>query len=251
MSENRDLLVTRIYGPIWQGEGRQRGQYAGFIRTGGCHLHCTWCDTPFTWVFTERQVALHGKVETPYDPAKEMRRVTVEGAVAELGGMMPQGGLVIISGGEPLLQIDAMEKLVRAFEDDSLDWQLSFETSGTKSPRQIPYSTGLPIQWNVSPKLQHSGNSIEERYIPEVIEEFDALGADFKFVVQQSSDFTEIDRIVGSHDISPDRVWIMPEGENGPKLLETVRKLENDILARRFNMTLRDHVLLFGAEEDK
>jgi len=247
---NRDLLVTRIYGPIWQGEGRQRGQYAGFIRTGGCHLHCSWCDTPFTWVFTERQVKLHATVEKPYDPEKEMRRVHVQGAVDELGEMMPRGGLVIISGGEPLLQIDAMEELVTAFDNDRRDWSLSFETSGTRSPRAIPGLVG-GIQWNVSPKLSHSGNALEERYVPGVLTEFRELGADFKFVVQTEADLQEVDDIVSAIQIDPHNVWIMPEGENGPKLLDTVRKLERPILDRRFNMTLRDHVLLFGAEEDK
>ena len=44
-----ELLISEIFGPTIQGEGKSIGQTASFIRLGGCNLHCVWCDTPYTW----------------------------------------------------------------------------------------------------------------------------------------------------------------------------------------------------------
>lgn len=43
----RDLLVSEVFGPTVQGEGKHCGRIAAFVRLGGCNLHCRWCDTPY------------------------------------------------------------------------------------------------------------------------------------------------------------------------------------------------------------
>lgn len=246
----RSLLVSRIYGPVWQGEGRQRGRLACFVRTGGCNLSCSWCDTPYAVFFDERKAKLHQSGRM-YDPQVELTRYPPQQIVEGLCEMMPKGGLVVITGGEPLLQIDALYGLV-----DQLDqfpaFHIAFETAGTISPGKLAIRDYYgDFQWNVSPKLENSGNPLERRYRPEVLHQFQALNADFKFVVSSEGDFHEIDRIVEEINIPPRNVWIMPEGETGDKLLQTVRSLEDSILHRGWNMTLRDHILLYGSEEDR
>jgi 7-carboxy-7-deazaguanine synthase len=39
------LLVNEIYGPVKQGEGRTAGLEVLFLRTSGCNLACSWCDS--------------------------------------------------------------------------------------------------------------------------------------------------------------------------------------------------------------
>ncbi len=54
------------------------------MRLAGCNLRCTWCDSEYTF--------------------KGGQRMTLEEIEAEVHRLSPDGGLVEITGGEPLLQ---------------------------------------------------------------------------------------------------------------------------------------------------
>ena len=43
----KEYRINEIFYSL-QGEGRNTGQAAVFIRFSGCNLHCTFCDTDFT-----------------------------------------------------------------------------------------------------------------------------------------------------------------------------------------------------------
>jgi 7-carboxy-7-deazaguanine synthase len=75
------LVVHEIYVSV-QGESTFAGLPCAFVRTTGCNLRCTWCDTP---------QAFHG--------GTRMRRADVIDRVLSLGTP-----LVELTGGEPLLQ---------------------------------------------------------------------------------------------------------------------------------------------------
>ncbi len=75
------LLIHEIYASI-QGESTFAGLPCAFVRTTGCNLRCTWCDTP---------QAFHG--------GTRMRREDVLARALALGTP-----LVELTGGEPLLQ---------------------------------------------------------------------------------------------------------------------------------------------------
>ena len=76
------MRIAEIYHSI-QGEGELTGTPSTFVRTSGCNLRCTFCDTPFTsW--------------EPEGDDLSVRRI-VE-AVSELG--CPH---VVLTGGEPML----------------------------------------------------------------------------------------------------------------------------------------------------
>jgi organic radical activating enzyme len=116
------------------------------------------------------------------------------------------------------------------------------ETAGTIAPT---VDTQLVDRFNVSPKLANSGMASERRYRPEVLRAFQADGrAVFKFVVTDPDDLAEVDAIVAEGGLAP--VWVMPEGTDAATVLARMQALAPHVLARRWNLTPRLHVLLWG-----
>jgi len=125
-----------------QGEGGQAGRPAVFCRFAGCNLWsgreedragavCTFCDTDF--VGTDGEGG--GKFRAPRDLAH---------AIAAAWTGAPQNRLVVITGGEPLLQLDA--PLIAALHAEG--FAIAVETNGT-----LPAPDG--VDWIcVSPKAQ-------------------------------------------------------------------------------------------------
>src|SRR3954454_12718978 len=187
-----ELVVSEVFGPTWQGEGPSLGRRCGFVGLGRCNLACTWCDTPYTWDW-ER-----------YDPTVELQRRTVIEVVSELDGMRID--MVVITGGEPLLQQSHLGPLVVAAKQRG--WRVEVETAGTLAPAD---SLATVDRFNVSPKLATSGNPIDRRYKPDVLRAFEATGrAAFKFVACDDADLDEIAAVVTECSLS--NVWVMPEG---------------------------------------
>jgi 7-cyano-7-deazaguanosine (preQ0) biosynthesis protein QueE len=219
-----ELVVSEVFGPTWQGEGPSVGRRAGFVRLGRCNLACQFCDTAYTWDW-ER-----------YDPATELTKRSVSDVVAELAGMNVD--LVVITGGEPLLQQRQLATLVD--ECTRRKWRVEVETAGTIAPT-LP---GVD-QWNVSPKLTNSGMSVERRHKPDVLRAFAATGrAVFKFVVMDPADLDEIADLVDECGLRD--VWVMPEGTDPDTVLRGLRDLVEPVLARGWNLTPRLQVLIWG-----
>jgi len=108
-----------------QGEGGQAGRPAVFCRFAGCNLWsgreadraeavCTFCDTDF--------VGMDGPGGGRFATADDLADAV---AAAWEGG--PDNRLVVLTGGEPLLQLDA--PLVDALH--GRDFSLALETNGT------------------------------------------------------------------------------------------------------------------------
>src|SRR4051794_41183262 len=49
-SESPMLKISEIFESL-QGEGVSIGAPCIFVRLAQCNLHCTWCDTKYTWDF--------------------------------------------------------------------------------------------------------------------------------------------------------------------------------------------------------
>lgn len=221
------LVVSEVFGPTWQGEGPSLGRRAGFVRLGRCGLACTFCDTPYTWRWED------------HDPAVELTTRDVAGILDDLAAMAV--GLVVVTGGEPLLQQSHLPPLLRPLRARHVDVEI--ETAGVIEPS--PEVATLVTRFNVSPKLANSGNELERRYRPEVLRALEATGrAAFKFVAVDSGDLDEIAAIVGECGLTD--VWVMPEGTDAETLVDRSRALIDPVLARGWNLTTRLHVLLWG-----
>jgi 7-carboxy-7-deazaguanine synthase len=137
-----------------QGEGVQAGSRAVFLRFAGCNLwsgreqdrataSCTFCDTDF--VGTDGDGG--GKFGTPDALANHVERLWGAGA---------ERRLVVVTGGEPMLQLD--RTLIDALHDRG--FRVAVESNGT-----LPATAG--IDWLcVSPKagtdvVQRQGNELK------------------------------------------------------------------------------------------
>jgi 7-carboxy-7-deazaguanine synthase len=226
------LVVSEVFGPTFQGEGPHAGQHAYFVRLGLCNLACTWCDTKWTWDWDN------------YDPDQELTIMTPADVFAAVWDLVPIGvppSRIVISGGEPLIQQRALYSFVQTAAHAG--FRMEIETAGTLQP------SGDLIDWvdswNVSPKLDHSGNAKNKRYKPSVLYEFTQLRTAFKFVVTHPSDLHEVEGIVEECDIPRYQVWIMPEGVTPESTLAHAQAVANDVLQRGWNLTMRQHVQLW------
>ena len=227
-----------------QGEGRYIGRPVVFARLSNCNLQCSWCDTPYTWAFNEKRASQHdeGKV---YDKKKEQTKIEVGDAIDTINGYEIKR--LVITGGEPLMQQPSIIELAQGLRDANEDYWVEVETNGTIAPK--PELVEVVDQFNVSPKLENSGNLLNKRLKPEALKKFVETGkADFKFVVSRTEDIKEILSIVDESGMPSDRVFLMPEGRTEEEV-ETHQKILVDLAKEHnFNVTTRLHVLIWGAK---
>jgi Organic radical activating enzymes len=126
------MQISEIYKSL-QGESTYAGLACVFVRLTGCNLRCTWCDSEFSF---------HGG-----------RKMPLQEVLAEVARLSPSGGLVEITGGEPMLQerelIPLMEQLLEA------DYKVLLETSGERVLSRVPKD----VVKIVDVKCPHSGEA--------------------------------------------------------------------------------------------
>ncbi len=150
-------------------------------------------------------------------------------------------GLVVVSGGEPLNQQTRLLPVVEALRAAGLDVEI--ETNGTVVP--APELVAAGVRFNVSPKLAHSGVAESRRIVPAALTVFNALGGTcFKFVCSGPGDLPEVEELVRAYAL--ENVWIMPRGQSPREIAEGLRALADPVGARRWNLSGRLHVTVWG-----
>ncbi|HQV03523.1 MULTISPECIES: 7-carboxy-7-deazaguanine synthase QueE [unclassified Novosphingobium] len=220
-----------------QGEGPSLGRPVAFVRLSRCNLACTWCDTAYTWRF-EGDNRPH-RDGTAFD--RKANQVTLDEAeVAARIAALGQDRLVI-TGGEPLLQGAALARMVALLPGISVE----IETNGTVAPHAA--LDPLVAQYNVSPKLAHSGNPADLALLPERLEAWAKdVRAWFKFVVAEPDDLAEVLALIEAHGIDRARTFVMPEGTGSAKLRERERWLAPLALEHGLRLSDRLHIHLYG-----
>lgn len=220
-----------------QGEGPSAGMPVAFVRLSRCNLACVWCDTAYTWHF-EGDERPH-RDGTTFD--RKANQVTLEVAdVAERIASLGQKRL-IITGGEPLLQGAALAELAGALPDMAIE----IETNGTTT---APVRLDIRVdQYNVSPKLAHSGNPAKLALIDERL---DAYATDprafFKFVIASPEDVEEVLALHARYRFKPGHVFLMPEGTDSATLRSREEWLSELCVRHGFRMSDRLHIHLYG-----
>jgi 7-carboxy-7-deazaguanine synthase len=111
------MQITEIYKSL-QGESTHAGLPCVFVRLTGCNLRCSWCDSEYT-----------------FQGGRKMALGEVLGEVARLN---PDGGLVEITGGEPMLQEREVVPLMQHLLDDG--YKVLLETSGERPLARVPFA---------------------------------------------------------------------------------------------------------------
>jgi organic radical activating enzyme len=203
-----------------------------FVRLSGCNLACRWCDTPYTWDWTRHDKETERRRVSPHAVLHQVRQTPVD--------------LVVVTGGEPLLQQRALIPLAQALHEDGR--RIEVETNGTIAPH--PELAEAVSAFNVSPKLSSAGGLGPRRIRPEALAALTRTGkAVFKFVASSVHDLEEIAALRDAYALGP--IWVMPEGTDTSTVLTGMRELAGEVIARGWNLTGRLHVLLWEDERGR
>jgi 7-carboxy-7-deazaguanine synthase len=217
------LRIAEIFYSI-QGEGSLVGVPSVFVRTSGCNLRCSWCDTPYTsWHPEGDECSLESiAAEVAKHPARH----------------------VVVTGGEPMIApgIVALTELLRPRH-------ITIETAGTVHE---PVACDL---MSISPKLANStpeGRWAEiherRRMQPEVLRRLLAeYDYQLKFVLARKEDLAEVTDLVAALHADPEKVILMPEGVDPQVLRERGQWLAELCKQTGYRYSPRLHVDLWGA----
>ncbi len=218
-----------------QGEGKLAGVPSAFIRSSGCNLRCTWCDTPYA----------------SWNP-----RGTEESIESIVGWVQASGRRhVVFTGGEPVIQPDA-GALCDALHKDGR--HITCETAGTIfKPLAIDLLSLSPKLANSTPQDREGGRFA--RIHEETRLNFVAMNAliahtrnrggdvQVKFVVASDADIDELrgilNRLIGLDSAD---ILLMPEGIDVATLDSRSRWVAEACKTHGFRFCPRLHVYLYG-----
>ncbi len=109
------MQITEIYKSL-QGESTHAGLPCVFVRLTGCNLRCSWCDSEYSF--------------------QGGRKMDLEAVLDAVSRLSPDGGLVEITGGEPMLQEREVVPLMQHLLDDR--YKVLLETSGERPLERVP-----------------------------------------------------------------------------------------------------------------
>ncbi len=224
-----------------QGEGPAIGRPRTFVRLSGCNLHCVWCDTAYTWNWVGTPFA--HQIGAKFDPSREMIKLSATETADRIRALPSEG--VVITGGEPLLQTDAVIEMIDALREHDHRALIEIETNGSIAPSdalvdRIDYFV-------VSPKLAHSGNDAAIALRPEALRRFAEMNsASLKFVCKDASDVDAAAVIAAQYGFPAQRIYIMPEGTTSEALHARGPTLIEATIAHGFSYSDRLHIHVFG-----
>jgi 7-carboxy-7-deazaguanine synthase len=162
------LTVHEIYLSV-QGESSHVGRPCVFVRLTACDLRCSWCDTPYA--FTGG------------------RKMSADEVVNQVRAL--QCPLVELTGGEPLLQPDAIPLMQRLIDDG---FEVLVETGGHLPIDRLP--RGVHAIMDV--KCPGSGEAARMHW-----PNLDALSKDHevKFVIANRADYDYARDVIATHDL--------------------------------------------------
>lgn len=153
------MFIIEIFKSI-QGESSFAGLPCVFVRLAGCNLRCAWCDSEYTF--------------------GGGAKMSADDVFAKVQKLSPRGGLVEVTGGEPMLQDAEVVPLMQRLLDAG--YTVLIETSGERPLEDVPRS----VHKIVDVKCPGSGQSDKFR-----MENLATLtdGDEVKFVIASREDY--------------------------------------------------------------
>ena len=185
------IKVSEIF-TSFQGEGPYVGTPATFLRLYGCNLNCEWCDTDIS--------------------TYEM--LSVDDVAEILITQMEFNNIktLIITGGEPTLQMEEVKRLIKELPDDI---RIQMETNGSLF-EYIP-----EVEFVISPK--EDKEKVFENY-------YQYENVFFKFVITSQEDIDEVISLKDKYGYDK-TIWLQGEfsqdGEMADLIRENFPRLEN------------------------
>lgn len=148
--------LVEIFSSI-QGEGPHAGLSTLFIRFGGCDLRCAWCDSPHTWRPAERarlETSRAGGAFVQRDNPVPLAEIVAAAEALEATRHRD----VSLTGGEPLLQPDAVAAVAAAFHGRGP--QILLETHGLHADalaRVVGHVDVVSMDWKLGSDVRREG----------------------------------------------------------------------------------------------
>lgn len=221
------MKIAEIFYSI-QGEGMLVGVPSVFVRTSGCNLRCTWCDTPYTSWQPE---------------GEEFTILQIAERIAAFGASH-----VVITGGEPMIAPE-IAALIEAIDAGV---HITIETAGTVyQPVRCDLMSISPKLANSTPLQREGGRWAAQherlRYKPEVLRRLICeYPYQMKFVVTSPADLAEIENMKQELEIPAGNIVLMPEGVNRDILRERGQWLAEICKESGYRFSPRLHIELWG-----
>jgi 7-carboxy-7-deazaguanine synthase len=221
------LKIAEIFYSL-QGEGSLVGVPSVFVRTSGCNLRCSWCDTPYTSWQPE------GEERTPLSIVAEVERHPARH--------------VVVTGGEPMItpEIVALTEMLGARH-------ITIETAGTVfAPVRCDLMSISPKLANSTPEgrwaKQHERLRIQPAVMRKLMSSYDYQ---LKFVIAKPEDLAEVDALLAALDADRGKVILMPEGTEAAVLRDRSVWLAEICKQSGLRFSPRLHVELYGNTRGK
>ena len=186
-----EIKVSEIF-TSFQGEGPYVGTPSTFLRLYGCNLDCEWCDTDIS---TYEMLSV--------DDVAEILLTQME---------FNNIKTLIITGGEPTLQMEEIKRLIKELPDDI---RIQMETNGSIF-EYIP-----EIEYVISPK-EDKEKVFKNYYAYE--------NTFFKFVITSQDDLDEVIALKEKYDYDKP-IWLQGEFSKDAEMADLIRenfpRLEN------------------------
>lgn len=209
------MKVYSIFKSI-QGEGRTMGAPTVFVRTSGCPLRCTYCDT--------KQAYEEGSVMSIESIMKEVRK--------------HKARHVCLTGGEPLMQRDSPALIRKLLE---ADYRVVVETNGAMPLDDMPCDDNLSISMDI--KCPSSGEAEKMLF-----ENLEMLGPtdQLKFVVSDEADYEYAKKVIREHPPKCDVILTPVGGKDLRWLAESALKDGLDV-----RVMPQLHKIIWGEEDNR
>lgn len=223
------MLINEIFSSI-DGEGIRTGFPVTFIRTYGCNLLCSYCDTLYAV-----------DPQTEEDKQNAFTSMGIDEIVEKCKEL--KNRRITFTGGEPLIQKDAAY-LVNKLLDEG--FEVNIETNGAVNIEEFDVKIASKNLFNLIYTLDYktASSGMEDKMI---LSNLEYIGTEdvLKFVVGSREDLDKMKEIVTNYDIEAE-IFVSPVfGKIEPReLVEYV--LENDLQNVRVQLQL--HKIIWNPE---